>query len=160
MSKKITRDMPDPDHTGFYTAVWTDIERLRTEAKRTGGVVYYGANTCWYTTNPLDLYARRYPATVVNGRRIPSGHLPCDPRGGMLMEAHDVDLFFNNALENAAHYGKHGIRAFVAAHHKNVVVSATDNQPTCFSRWDTYNRVLDEYDARIAQIAKDITKGR
>lgn len=149
MSNKITPDFPPvPNGAGIYIAKHTELLPLRGKAFFTGGVVYYGANTCWWTCDPVDLYTRKYDGLRVNGQAIPEGRLPCDPRGGMLLEAHDVNLFFNEAVHNVSHYGKHGIRAFLAAYHGNVVVSETDTRPTCFSQWHDYNRLLDEFDER------------
>lgn len=159
MSEKITPDFPPPDHAGFYTARHTDIEVLRRRCKQGDRMVFYGINTCWWAISWAQLYRTRPQTLTINGRQIASDGLPCDPRGGMLLQGDNVDLFFDSAVNNSAHYGKHGLRVFLAAYHGNVVVSQTDPRPTCFSSWDDYNRILDEHDARIQKIADDITKG-
>ena len=66
--------------------------------------IYYGYHTCWWTHRRTDL------------RVLPNG-LPCDPRGGVLMEG-DAKAFLANAERNAlaSHYGRHGMDAFMAAH--------------------------------------------
>lgn len=94
-------------------------------------MIFYGANTCWWTHDARHL-----------GRHA-SG-LPCDPRGGMLFQTEDVEAFLADAERNATFYGKHGLKAFEAAHHVNCTVGVLDPRPTCFSSWDDYNRILDE----------------
>jgi hypothetical protein len=97
-------------------------------------MAFYGANTCWWTSSENDLYKK------------PGSGLPCDPRGGMLFQTSDGDLgkFLDSAQENVEHYGKHGIRAFLAAYH-GVVIAANGN-PTCCESWKDYNDLLDELD--------------
>lgn len=113
--------------TGYFTGLVT-LEGIRKASSR---MIFYGANTCWRTNDPLHL------------SRHPSG-LPCDPRGGMPLQTEDVEGFLRTAEEHVSHYGKHGLRAFRAAHHLNCVVSRTDRRSTCFASWDDYNRILDE----------------
>ena len=92
-------------------------------------IIYYGVKTCWWTHRAQDL------------RVLPNG-LPCDPRGGVLMQG-DAKGFLANAERQAPHYGRHGIEAFMAAHNDNCVVSPTDTRPTCLQSWDAYNDLLD-----------------
>lgn len=95
-------------------------------------MVVYGAVTCWWHLWPSkDMY------TVDNA---PNG-LPCDPRGGVLMQTNDVMGFIQQAEQSPEHYGKHGIDAFVASYHGNVLTD--DDKPTCFSDWGSYNNLLD-----------------
>lgn len=112
--------------------------------------IYYGANTCWWTHRASDLRSTRPATMTIGGRAVKVGPLPCDPRGGMLLETDDVEGFLR-AAEKAAEqtpcpYGKHRLLAFMAAHNDNCVVSATDHRNTCFASWDDYNRLLDEAD--------------
>lgn len=75
-----------------------------------------------------------------------SGNLPCDPRGSMLLQG-NLSVFWDAALENPDHYGKHGIDALVAAFHGNVEVMTSDGRgwrPTSLAKWDHYNRLLDQ----------------
>lgn len=101
-------------------------------------IIYYSIGTCWWTMNPRDLY------------RHPECGLPCDPRGGMLMECHEPLDFLTQAEQNPEHYGKHGIKAFMAAYHGGVRIKAS-GLPTCFDGWDKYNELIDEFDAQQAE---------
>jgi hypothetical protein len=92
--------------------------------------IYYSVNTCWWTHNPEHLCTR------------PQSELPCDPRGGMLMQTDDVEGFLSAAEQNPTHYGEWGLRAFMAAHHQNCQVGPKDNRKTCFEKWDDYNRLI------------------
>jgi len=116
--------------TGYFTNA-VSIDGVLAEKPEK---IYYGALTCWWTHNPNHL------------GRLDSG-IPCDPRGGVLLETDDPDAFFKAAKENAEHYGKHKLRAFVAAHHENCIVSREDKRNTCFQSWDDYNRIIDESEA-------------
>lgn len=120
--------MTEQKQVGYYTGEVTLQDVL--DAKPT--TIYYGANTCWWSHRDEDLYEH------------PRCGLPCDPRGGMLMQTDDADGFLKSAQDNADHYGKHGLKTFMAAHHSNMVVSKEDRKPTCFKTWDEYNAVLDQ----------------
>jgi hypothetical protein len=91
-------------------------------------IIYYGARTCWWTHNGEHLGKNK------------SG-LPCDPRGGVLFQTSDVEGFLKAAEENKDHYGKHGLDAFMAAHHSNC--SLATGKPWCYPTWDDYNRDID-----------------
>ena len=92
--------------------------------------IYYGALTCWWSDAPPPYRTRS-----------DFGGLPCDPRGGVLMQTEDAEAFLRSAEENPDSYGKHGLRAFEAALHGNVV--AENGKPTCSQAWDEYNNLLD-----------------
>ena len=92
--------------------------------------IYYSTQTCWWTHDARHLC------------RHASG-LPCDPRGGMLFEAHDTEAFLQTAEEHPEHYGRHGLDAFMAAHHLNCHVSETDARCTCMASWADYNDAID-----------------
>lgn len=111
------------------------IEKVRAAKPKR---IYYGANTCWWTHDPQHL-----------GTTTTSG-LPCDPRGGVLFETDDVEGFLKAAEDNAAHYGRHGLRAFVAAHHLNCILSFSGCRPWCSPNWEDYNAALDLFDFRNA----------
>lgn len=114
---------------GFYQPTIT-IQQVR-DAKPE--MIFYGANTCWWTHDPEHLCKHR------------TAGLPCDPRGGMLFQTDDVDKFFESALANPEHYGRHGLRAFEAAHHLNMRVGIRDHRSTCFQEWEEYNAAIDEF---------------
>lgn len=62
-----------------------------------------------------------------------------------------MEGFLRAAEANAERYGRHGLRAFLAAHHANAVVSLSDQRATCAEGWDAYNDALDRFDARSAR---------
>lgn len=112
---------------GFFTNLVTieDIRKVKPE------MIYYGAFSVWWTHDPKHL------GKLDNG-------IPCDPSGGVLLQATDAERFLKTAEQNPKHYGKHGLKAFIAAHHENMVVSRLDNRHICFKSWDECNRVLDQ----------------
>lgn len=114
--------------TGYYTGKVTSIEQVLADKPTT---IWYGATTCWWTHKEEHL------------NRHPEAGLPCDPRGGVLFQTNQAEEFLKAAEANAEHYGKHGIKAFLAAHNDNMAVSETIPQPTCFRTWDEYNAILD-----------------
>lgn len=92
-------------------------------------IIYYGALTCWWSDEPTPYRTRgKY-------------QLPCDPRGGVLMETRNVEGFLKDAEANPEYYGRHGLAAFELALHGNVL--ADNGLPTCFEGWDQYNDLLD-----------------
>lgn len=151
------------------TITLSEVEESRS------ATIYYGANTSWWTHDPNHL-SLTPPATEEEIRRVaetlrlqaagPTGgcrpiedfidrarhakshRLPCDPRGGMLYETDNVAGFLAAAVEMSEHYGRHGLRAFMAAHHLNSVLSLDDPRPWCDRGWDAYNDALDRLDAR------------
>ena len=95
------------------------------------GMIFYGANTCWWTHRREDLY--KHPETG----------LPCDPRGGMLFETDDTEGFLRSAEESASYYGEHGLKAFEAAHHGNIIHLHNGWwYPWCFKTWQEYNNLI------------------
>ena len=92
----------------------------------------YAAQTCWWKVGD-PIY------------KCSDSSLPCGPRGEMLLETDNPLGFIEQAEKNIQHYGKHGIRAFVAAYHENIVV-AHNCLPTSFNSWDKYNDIIDKHD--------------
>ena len=108
--------------------------------------IWYSVNTCWWTHRKEDLRAHR------------KSGLPCDPRGGMLMMTNrgSAEGFLDDAEANPQRYGKHGIRAFMAAHNDNCVVSHSDNRNTCLAKWSDYEALIDELDRRKAGMRDEL----
>lgn len=120
------------------------LEEIKRRVRGTG-FICYGGNTCWWAehtfyTRPIPNKPPDYPG------------LPCDPRGGMLLQVQtgsvapdgrtiDALEFIRKAEQNPSHYGRHGIKAFIAAYHGNVLV---DGKPWALRDWEDYNRLLDE----------------
>ena len=117
---------------GYFTGAIASLDEVCAAMPK---MIFYGARTCWWTHDASHL-----------GRL--DGGIPCDPCGGVLYQTDDITGFLKSAEENIAHYGKHELRAFLAAHHRNCVVSVEDPRSTCFESWDDYNRILDEAEAR------------
>lgn len=111
--------------------------------------IYYGANTCWWTHDPAHLYRTKPLGPMRHS-------LPCDPRGGMLMET-DEPLRFIAAAEAApTHYGSHGLATFMAAHHSNATIydaALATTRPWCVADWAAYNRAISRYVAIDGQRA-------
>ena len=109
------------------------VEQITLEAVRAAKpeMIFYAMHTCWWTHDPKDV-------AELTGSRI-----PCDPRGSVLFEAHDPEKFLRLAEENPEHYGRHGLRAFIAAHHQNCRVSASDHRSTSMRTWPEYNDAID-----------------
>jgi hypothetical protein len=120
-----------------FIAEEVTMETVKTIAKYSK-IILYGANTCWWTASWNDIY------------RHPDVGLPCDPRGGVLMQTNGEDgweEFIKQAEENPTHYGKHGLRAFLLAYHGCVKVQSAKTGnivPTCLSTWQEYNDLIDE----------------
>lgn len=133
-------------------------------------MIYYAARTCWWTHDPKHLstlppsesdikhYAEIFRLNsstpdapldefMERARKAATG-LPCDPRGSVLFQTEHVEAFIQTAKEKSEHYGKHGIRAFLAAHHLNCVVGLFDKRPTSGVHWDEYNKGIDRLDER------------
>ena len=150
------------------------VERVSLEDVRESGAqkIYYAARTCWWTHDPSHLSQMPAPteAEIHNlaetmransGRtdapldefllraRASSRHrLPCDPRGSVLFETDNVQGFLDAAERNPEYYGRHELRAFMAAHHSNCQRALDDPRPWSAESWDEYNDALDRLDAR------------
>lgn len=99
-------------------------------------MIYYAVHTCWWTHDPAHVRTR--------GKE----KLPCCPRGSMLLQTEDVRGFIKAARRAPEQYGRHGLRAFVAAHHLNCVTGFTTMRPTSAPDWSAYNEALDRFDLR------------
>ena len=105
----------------------TTLEDVKADNPST---IWYSVNTCWWTHRETDLRSHR------------DSGLPCDPRGGMLMMG-DADAFLESAESNPGHYGIRGLKAFMAAHNDNCVVTVDGvEHPTCLRTWDEYNDLM------------------
>lgn len=115
------------------------IKVLADSCKAKGGVLVYAVHSPWWmiweTADTQPPY------------RVPGGSVPCDPRGSVLLQTDDPHAFIAPAESNPSHYGKHGLRAFVAAYHGNVVVEKGGRfLPTSLDSWDAYEAAIDAYD--------------
>jgi len=123
------------------------FEQVRAEAK----TIWYAVRTCWWTHKPEDVRE----ATIIAGGGEKGG-IPLDPSGCPLMFAEGkAKDFLDSAARNPQAYGKHGLRAFMAAHHRNAFENSSKllggketGKPTSAKTWDECNAAIDRYDAR------------
>jgi hypothetical protein len=143
-------------------------------------MIFYGANTCWWTHDPTHLgHTKPVEAEVIasakmlrmnsstpdapldeyleRARRVHTTGLPCDPRGGVLFQTDDVKGFLDAAIANQEHYGKHRLRAFMAAHHSNCWLGINGQQHWCSPDWQDYNDALDRLDHFTATTGRPLT---
>jgi hypothetical protein len=81
-------------------------------------MIYYGFRTTWWTHDPKHLYAIE-KGRVLHPSQVTPTSIPCDPRGGVLLQTDDIEGFISMSEANTEHFGKHGIDAFIGAHHDN-----------------------------------------
>ena len=149
---------------------FADVRRAKPET------IWYAARTCWWTHDPAHLSTlpptwtelAEFAKNLSEKRRAagePVGDLftdarnmyrglPCDPRGSVLMMTRkgDGEGFLKAAERSSAHYGKHGLRAFMAAHHRNCIESSTSPRPWSATDYDEYNDAIDRFDERLKLI--------
>lgn len=103
---------------GFYTRKITidDVRKAKPEK------IYYSIFTKWWTHDPQ--------------------HVKND-LGDILIETHQVEDYLQEPEKNPDHYGRHGIEAFMAAHHLNCVHSEENPESWAFCAWDEYNDMID-----------------
>jgi len=108
-------------------------------------MIFYGAQTPWWThkAEHLSAFKMKEKLKLLNGdgsvrKEVEPPGLPCDPRGGMLMQTDKTKEFLEAAKRAALEgkYGRHGIYCFMEAHHLNM--------RTPLDNWDAYNDRLDE----------------
>jgi hypothetical protein len=112
-------------------------------------VIYYSSRTPWWTHREEDLCKTKPLKNVTF--TTPGGHswttdireLPCDPRGAPLYRTRPGDAlsFIEEAEASPDHYGKHGIKAFMAAHAKNCGI--IPGQSWALENWEQYNDLID-----------------
>ena len=112
-----------------YIKTVTTLESIRADNPTT---IYYSMSTCWWTHKQSDV------------ETLLGSGLPCDPRGGVLMET-DAETFLLAAEGQPGFYGRHGLDAFMAAHNDNCVASSrrAEQRPACMRTWEEYNSQLD-----------------
>ena len=87
--------------------------------------LYFAPNTLWWTHESAHL-------SVAQLRRQ---HI-----------IRDEETFLKAAEYNPSQFGRHGLRAFLAAHHLNCYVSFDDLSHTSARTWNEYNDALDRLD--------------
>jgi len=123
------------------------FEQVREEAK----TIWYAVRTCWWTHKPEDV---REATILASGGD--KGGIPLDPSGCPLMFADGkAKEFLDSAAQNPQYYGKHGLRAFMAAHHRNAFENSSKllggketGKPVSAKTWDEYNAAIDRFDSR------------
>lgn len=87
----------------------------------------YSVHCCWWTSFPSDLGSTKERGAPFS--------LPCCPHCGSVLMQAPLGDFVNHAMKNEEHYGKDGIRTFVAAHSRN--------SSTCHQGWQLYENEND-----------------
>lgn len=99
-------------------------------------VIWYSTGTMWWTHRASDLGV------------LPNG-IPCDPRGAPLMmtdrSRQAARAFLDGAAAKPEHYGRHGLRAFMAMHHANSY-HVDDLVHWASGSIEEYNKALDMLD--------------
>lgn len=115
----------------------TTEERLNKFAMNADLECVTATRTTWWS-----LYLPEYMPYTSSG-------LPCDPRGCMLFQGNFAE-YWNKVKVDASHFGKHGLRAFIAAFHGNIEVFTEDRgwRPTSLTTWDEVNALIDKEDAK------------
>lgn len=112
------------------------IEDIRAANPKT---IFYGSRTAWWTHDPEDLHTTKplpesfSPKGAKNGF---GGGMPCGASGEMLYEMHEPEKWLKAAESKPGHFGKHGIKAFMASHAQNCNGVFSPN-------WNDYNNMLD-----------------
>lgn len=117
--------------TDLILPVFTNAITLEQVRAANAETIFYGALTPWWTHDPEHL-----------GN---PGGIPCDPSGGVLFQA-PANPWLGSAASSPVHYGKHEMRALMAAHHLNC--QTPDGRPWCMQGWLAYNEMLDRFDAQ------------
>jgi hypothetical protein len=107
------------------------LEEVRRQlvAHAKSGAIYYSDKSCWWT---------HHRGHAMRGT---AGVMQC-PLGGAIFMEKDWDSWLAAAEDNPAHYGAHGLDAFMAAHHANCRRGA-DGAPFASANWGDYNAALD-----------------
>lgn len=124
---------------GLMVLEMISLDDVRADESKT---IFYSTHTCWWTHSAEDVRANR-------GRSFVGG-LPCDPRGATLLQTEDVEGFLSKAEAKPDHYGKHGLRAFMAAHHRNSFLDDGSMRHWCEKSWEDYNAAIDKLVAEEA----------
>lgn len=133
----------------------TDIESGK--CKR----IYFSAHTLWWTHLDEDLISagaagKKAQAMIMDKRlkdtRIPAeertrmsglfeiakkSSIPLDPSGSPLMQMENPAKWISEAELKPEHFGKHGLAAFLKAHHQNC-------GGLCFQDWNSYNLLCEK----------------
>jgi hypothetical protein len=125
----------DAPHIEF--AIDWDMVETQVIAHRNAGAIYYSGSSCWWS------HHRGH--ALVNG---PS--MKC-PLGGQIYMEKDWQGWLDAARENPAYYGKHGLRALLAAHHANCRHPGNGG-PFAARTWLPYNTALDALQQEEARV--------
>lgn len=134
----------------------------KSEAKK----IYYSENTLWWTDDPYDVaeatkigrkMAKKAYSGMMKNVKIPLKERyrmenlynaaienPMDIAGSPIMVTDDVGEWIKGAENNVKHFGKHGITAFMMAHHKNCLNVA-------FKDIQVYNDLIDKLKEKDAK---------
>lgn len=100
------------------------------EMAAASSLLRYAMHTCWWGMEDAPWY-----------KTSPTGGLPCDPRGSVLMQTEKPLDFIAQAEANPSHYGKYGLRTFLLSYHG--CVTTDDGRPTSLEKWAQYEALID-----------------
>ncbi|MES2004319.1 MAG: hypothetical protein V4450_07345 [Bacteroidota bacterium] len=138
------------------------LEQIKKDiADGKGSRIYYSAHTLWWTHLDTDVETATEMGKQASDSRMEQmladptvpeeqktrikalrnsapmqSTVPLDPSGSPLYQMDDVEKWIRVAEEKPAHFGKHGLDAFVKAHHQNC-------EGIAFQSWDHVNQVID-----------------
>ena len=119
-------------------------------------IVTYAVHTCWWNTDypPYNVDLSTVKVQLPGGSVPMDIGPPCDPRGSVCMEAHDVLDFLRHAEETvgSGHYGPYRLRAFMLALHGCVTIGG---KPTSFKGWQFYNELLKANGAKLPRASEE-----
>jgi len=97
--------------------------------------IFYGVQSPWWTHREEDL-------CLLVPEQVGGHQIPCDPAGGILLQADDSGAWLKAAIADPKHYGRHGLDTFMAAHAQNCVFRERPGDSICFPSWDEYNELI------------------
>ena len=123
-------------------------------------VIYYSAQTLWWTHSEIDLTEATYTGREYTAKKIrkrissiksrtekrelkealrmllEESTMAVDPEGNKVFETSNVKAWMEKAEERKEHFGKNGIEAFIRTHHRNC-------NGWCPTKWEQVNSFID-----------------
>lgn len=101
-------------------AWWTHLDSDLENATQMGHQLQAERHQAFMASDEVSEEKKLHMAALMNKLTEADHQLPLDPFGCPLFQTDRLTEFVAAAKKNAAHYGEHGIDAFVAAHHQNL----------------------------------------
>lgn len=117
------------------TLWWTHLDEDLTDASETGWKKMIDRHNQMMKDPTIpDLQKQKMQALfkqIKNARFNP----PVDPSGAPLFQMEETDKWISEAEKKPDHFGEHGLKAFMRAHHQNC-------NNLCFPEWKFYNNII------------------